>query len=207
MTTNLEPDIKQRIMNAARELISQQGFDGTTVRQICEHAGANVALVSYYFGGKDGLFQAMMSQMSPTERLKELNDLTADPDQSVRFIIREVILFRQQNKEYVNIIQREIFSQSPRMEFVQNINLPLWQKLRTILQIGREHGIFQFESLDNTLMCMIGTLLFHKNSVYFGPVLTEGKQEIETTIRNTTQFLLNALGYKGDTSTYKANES
>ena len=48
--------MKIRILLAAKKLFAKQGFDGTSVRQICEEAGANVALVSYYFGGKEKVF-------------------------------------------------------------------------------------------------------------------------------------------------------
>lgn len=52
-------DVKMRILLAAKKLFAAQGFDRTSVRQICEEAGANVALISYYFGGKDNLFFAL----------------------------------------------------------------------------------------------------------------------------------------------------
>lgn len=54
-----ESEMKMRILLAAKKLFAKQGFDGTSVRQICEEAGANVALVSYYFGGKENVFRAL----------------------------------------------------------------------------------------------------------------------------------------------------
>lgn len=57
-----ENDVKLRILQAAKKLFAQQGFNATTVRQICEEAGANVSLVSYYFGGKDKVFEALFKE-------------------------------------------------------------------------------------------------------------------------------------------------
>ena len=51
-----ELDMKMKILLAAKKLFAKHGYDATSVRQICEEAGANVALVSYYFGGKESVF-------------------------------------------------------------------------------------------------------------------------------------------------------
>lgn len=52
-------DSKLRILQSAKSLFASHGFDRTTVRQICEDADVNIALVSYHFGGKEKVFQAL----------------------------------------------------------------------------------------------------------------------------------------------------
>jgi len=47
---------KEAILAAAREQFAEQGFEGATMRAIAAAAGVDVALVSYYFGSKSGLF-------------------------------------------------------------------------------------------------------------------------------------------------------
>src|SRR5258705_7359994 len=47
------------IMEAAEKLFSEKGFDGTSVRDIAEEAGVNLAMISYYFGSKEKLMEAI----------------------------------------------------------------------------------------------------------------------------------------------------
>lgn len=52
---------KADILEAARELFAEVGYDRATIRAIAASAGVDVALVSYYYGNKKGLFRAVMS--------------------------------------------------------------------------------------------------------------------------------------------------
>jgi TetR/AcrR family transcriptional regulator, regulator of cefoperazone and chloramphenicol sensitivity len=47
---------RDRILEAAGQIFAERGFESTTVRDICQAAGANVAAVNYYFGDKERLY-------------------------------------------------------------------------------------------------------------------------------------------------------
>jgi AcrR family transcriptional regulator len=53
-------ETRARLLNAAARLFAERGFARVTVRDICKKARANVAAVNYHFGGKDGLYDAVM---------------------------------------------------------------------------------------------------------------------------------------------------
>jgi AcrR family transcriptional regulator len=52
---------KADILAAARRLFLEHGYDGVTLRAVAGDAQVDVALVSYYFGSKKGLFGAAMA--------------------------------------------------------------------------------------------------------------------------------------------------
>lgn len=65
-------DTKDAIRAAARERFLQDGYAAVTLRSIAAAAGVDVALVSYWFGSKRGLFAAAMElTVNPADALDE----------------------------------------------------------------------------------------------------------------------------------------
>jgi AcrR family transcriptional regulator len=59
-------ETRMRLLNAASRLFAERGYARVTVRDICNKAHANVAAVNYHFGGKDGLYRAVMRHAMDT---------------------------------------------------------------------------------------------------------------------------------------------
>jgi len=57
------------LLDSAEELFADRGYFGVGVRDITDHAGTRLASVSDQFGGKEGLFRAVLLR-----RIQPLND-------------------------------------------------------------------------------------------------------------------------------------
>lgn len=187
-----ENDIKLRILLAAKKLFANQGFEGTTVRQICEEAGANVALVSYYFGGKENMFGAIFETFFPNEQLAAI-DPDMDPLKGVTFLIEQVTRYRYDDPDLITIVQQEVILNTPRIAIIRRHIMPMWLLLRKWLEKGQEQGVFQFRSVDTAFMSVIGTLLFHRQSDYWKVMVKEEPASVEELVEDLTAFLLNGL--------------
>jgi AcrR family transcriptional regulator len=190
--SNLDSDIKVRILHAAKKLFAENGFEGTSVRQICEAAGANVALVSYHFGGKENVFAALFENFFPNDKIRILQAEQIDPVAGVRLLIREVTLYRQAEPELIRIVQQEIVLNTPRIKKIREHVMPMWEQLRIWLEQGREQGKFEYRSLDTVLMSIVGTLLFHRDNEYWR-VLQGQRDSVEMMIEDMTAFIMNGL--------------
>jgi TetR/AcrR family transcriptional regulator, regulator of cefoperazone and chloramphenicol sensitivity len=49
-------DTQQRLIEAAGQVFAAKGYEGATVRDICQQAGVNIAAVNYYFRDKERLY-------------------------------------------------------------------------------------------------------------------------------------------------------
>jgi AcrR family transcriptional regulator len=62
MKSETLPLTKQKIVDSSIMLFNQKGYSGTSVREIAKAANVNVAHISYYFKGKGGLLEYLVSQ-------------------------------------------------------------------------------------------------------------------------------------------------
>ena len=77
---------KTRILEAATKLFAQKGFDGTSIREICKKANVNLCMISYYWGGKQELYNGIIDNLieKQIEYSKNFLDLNKNPkDMSV----------------------------------------------------------------------------------------------------------------------------
>lgn len=59
---------KDRLLDAAECLFAEHGYTGTSMRMISQQASVNIASANYYFGGKEGLWKAVMMKYAPQAR-------------------------------------------------------------------------------------------------------------------------------------------
>jgi AcrR family transcriptional regulator len=67
------PDTREAILEVARRLFSDKGFDATTVRAIASDAGVDPAMIHHYFGTKEELFRQSLSiPFDPTTEIPKI---------------------------------------------------------------------------------------------------------------------------------------
>lgn len=69
---------REALLDAAEQLFAEKGFHGVTVRAIARQAGADPALVAYYFGGKQELFDSVLMRRAAIlneVRVRELEEI------------------------------------------------------------------------------------------------------------------------------------
>lgn len=90
-TAPAELDTKERLLKAAKDLFVRKGFSGVSIREIAREADTNSALISYYFGDKEGLFKGVLeSFVRPLNaaRMAKFSLLQKQADISVEEVVR-----------------------------------------------------------------------------------------------------------------------
>ncbi|MFB7243993.1 TetR/AcrR family transcriptional regulator [Streptomyces populi] len=85
------PDTRAAILDVARRRFLEDGYHAVTLRSVAAGAGVDLALVSYYFGSKKGLFGAALALgANPAELLARVvaeGDLATLPERVVRQVL------------------------------------------------------------------------------------------------------------------------
>src|SRR5438093_5649599 len=85
-----EPDSRARLIQAATELFILRGYRDVSIREIADRARTNSALISYYFGDKEGLFMEVFKVVAEplnSERMANFDFLEAAQDLSVESVV------------------------------------------------------------------------------------------------------------------------
>lgn len=140
-------DAREKIFQAGKELFAEKGFEPVSVRDITGAAGVNASMVSYYFGGKEGLYEAifeggfssMLSFLTETERL-----LKMPPRERLVFIISKIVEIHTLHPELARLLHHEMLHPT-RMyseKLAKGISL-LSSTFRMTFEEGIEKGEFR----------------------------------------------------------------
>lgn len=168
MTIAEKTDKREHILVAAEQLFANQGFDGTSVRDIAHQANVNLAMISYYFGSKEKLLQALIEHRAGYTLgiLEQLNtDQTLTPmdkmDRLVDFYVEKIL----NNYRFHCIMTQEYNSgRATIKEQITNIKLRNLEQIRKIITDGQRKKIFRKVDIELTMASVMGTLQQATNS-------------------------------------------
>ena len=75
------------LIKAAKVLFAKQGLRGTSIRDIAQYAGINSSMISYYFGGKEGLYKECLQEINET-RFSMASDILSPPKDEAEYRVR-----------------------------------------------------------------------------------------------------------------------
>ena len=99
-----------QILIAADEVFGELGFSGVSVRDVAQRAGVNKALVFYYFGSKEALFEAVLDGYYSAHRQAFEHAFAGDAPLRERLhTVLDVYLdFIDNNRRYPRLVQSVI---------------------------------------------------------------------------------------------------
>ena len=161
------------ILQVAEKLFAEKGFDGTTVREISKAAKINIAMVSYYFGSKDKMLEALIRFRTEDLSIKIQNLIkeSLSPLEKMNRLIEFYISRINQNKDIYKIMHFELSSKKRMLNFesftqVKKRNVA---SLRIIIKEGQDLGIFNLDvNIDLIAPTILGTFFhFQMNRPYY----------------------------------------
>lgn len=90
--TDQSNDTKKKILDVARVLFAEQGFEGTSVREIAKQADVNIASLNYHFSHKENLFSEIL-KVSYLECSKEIRGFYERENPKLEDILVHVFRF------------------------------------------------------------------------------------------------------------------
>ena len=193
---------REALLRAGEDLFSEHGFSGASVDQIARRAGVNKAMISYHFGGKAGLYGAILAAtLGPvTERLQGLRDAPMSAEARLRTYLDVFGALHISHPALSVMVLREILSGGHHLDdrLMPHL-LGLMECVRSIVDSGVKDGTFRPADPTMTHISIVGSLvLFFATARFRNRLVREGRVAAiapppEEYIRHIKEFVLRGL--------------
>jgi TetR/AcrR family transcriptional regulator len=152
------------LIAVATPLFAERGFHGVSVRELAKSAGMNLSMISYYFGGKEALYAAVLTEQFATlNQVAETKVMTSDPLAKFELYIRSTVDRYRKNPYLLRFYTSELTNPTPSFDLIVK------PAIRGVLLVLRETFIEglaagQFrKGLDpmDTILALAGMINFY----------------------------------------------
>jgi AcrR family transcriptional regulator len=170
---------RRQILAAARAVFAAHGLSGARIDEVALRAEVDKRLIYYYYGNKDGLFQAVLEEVYVGIRSAEaglhLDELP--PVEAITRLIDFTWDYYLEHPEFITLINTEnqhCAAHLARSERILALHSPLISTLGAVLERGRAEGLFRGGVDPQQLYISIAGLSYfylsnqHTLSVIFG---------------------------------------
>lgn len=137
---------QQKLLDAAIEAFSENGFKGTSTRDIADRAGVHHPLITYHFKNKDQLWRTATDRIfrefniSLVKAMAEIPDV--EPKAKAEAFVRTYLRYSRSQPALHRIILQEATYPSERLDWlVQNHLRPLFDEVHKSLINLQEMGV------------------------------------------------------------------
>ncbi|WP_458415406.1 forespore capture DNA-binding protein RefZ [Schinkia sp. CFF1] len=154
---------KQKVFDAAISIFNSKGYNGTSVREIAQKANVNIALISYYFNGKKGLLEELLTNF--LERYIAVLEVVYQKKDglSTRAVLCEmaysVLKFESENHQLARLVHREITLDTMLVREIMTTYLTKEKYIfKTVIEKGIQRKEFRKLPITITIMQLKGML-------------------------------------------------
>jgi len=182
---------QHQILQVAERLFAEKGFDGTSVRDIAREAKINIAMVSYYFGSKDKMLEALILWRTSDMRLQLQNllELNVNPWEKLEKLIDLYIYRVRKNHCIYRIIHFELANtqRSIKIEEFNEVKRRNLEMIRQIVEEGQKAGEFKKDIIVELLPTTVLGIYFqfYNTRLYYKGILNlNTDQDFEDYVEN-----------------------
>lgn len=145
-----------KIIEAAIPLFATKGLAAVSVKEVADAAGVNIALISYYFGGKDNLYAFVLENQLAI--LRDAIDIISKEEISAIMKLRrfaEILLVANRENPYIDrLFFTEVFNPTKYFDtFVKNAVRHSHLFLQGCIEEAKSNGDFRSD-IDTGLAAM-----------------------------------------------------
>lgn len=159
----MHTDKREQIIAAAIDFFALKGFDGSSIREIAHAAGVNIAMINYYFGSKEKLFEQIILQKAAA--FKAVTDeIIGNPQLDYKEKVAQLLVGyveRQfHNRKFHRLVHQEMMlsNHADLQNTIVTLLSPNSTVIRDLIREGIEKGAFKTVDADLVVATFFGTV-------------------------------------------------
>jgi TetR/AcrR family transcriptional regulator len=154
-------DFRTKLLEVGTQLFAERGLHGVSIRELSQNAGVSISMISYYFGGKEGLYSAVLQeQFSCLGQFDEICHDDAAPLEVIETYLRWTIQRHRQQPHFLRFYTSELTNPTPC--FAATVAPPINKVLRMLADVvdkGIRQGLFRKEIIAiNAVLALAGMI-------------------------------------------------
>ena len=142
-----ENDCRTNLIAAAIPMFAAKGLNGVSVRDIAREAGVNLSMISYYFGGKEGLYAAVLTdQFASLLKIEDIDRMEVNTLQKFEMYVRAIVTRYREYPYLLRFYTSELTNPTPCFETIVK---PAIKRVIEILITAFSKGFSHQEFRDN----------------------------------------------------------
>jgi AcrR family transcriptional regulator len=170
------------ILHAFEQLISAKGYAATSVRDIANSAKINVAMISYYFGSKEKLLEALFVYRISSTRLflqSLLDNKLMNPLQKMEVLVQNFVDKWLSNFSFFQIMNREPALKELKKisKILHNTKLGNQKMVTKLIEEGQAAQLFKTD-IDSVLLMhsILGSIMSVCNNIDYLKIMYKSEQ-------------------------------
>lgn len=184
--TNDPEKVKRNILDVATKEFSSKGLSGARIDEIAAKTHTSKRMVYYYFGGKEGLYVAVLedaySKIRAIETQLDLDHL--DPEAALRRLVGFTFDYEGSNQDFINLVMNENIHKGQylsKSRLIRKLNVPAINEVKRVYERGCAAKVFRsgLDPIDIhwaiSALCFFNVSNRHTFSIIFDRDMTSAK--------------------------------
>ena len=148
LRNDLAETTRMNILEVATQEFADKGLAGARIDEIAEKTDSSKRMIYYYFGGKDGLYRAVLERayVGIREREAAHNFDAMDAVTAMQTLVHHTFDYHDQHPEFVRLVMNENILHGAHVSEIDGIkerNRRVIGTIQTILDRGTTEGVFR----------------------------------------------------------------
>ena len=157
-------EAREKLLTAGMRLFAEKGFAAVSIRELSQAADTNSALISYYFGGKEGLYSAVLEKQfaAVDETIATVNESCLSPVERIEAYAKAVCRTHMENPFIIRFLYSEFANPTPAFQVIQQEVGKIFRFLCQTIKDGIERGQFRSDlKPEHAALVIAGMMNFY----------------------------------------------